>query len=255
MRRGERNPQPGRQQRWEGRVACAILPDGTGARVWGRAGMGQREASLNARRMVRSGPRPRACDSSYRRPLDAFAHEVEALRRRDLAPAQLAAGVSQHLAWLIREPNWLCAEYCQPGEEEYRQHLLHVADDGGWSIVSLVWKPGQHTAIHDHVAWCVVGVYEGQESETRYQLYEDGPHRFLVETATRTALPGDTTALVPPAENIHEVRNVGADLAISLHVYGANIRALGTSIHQRFDHLERRPAPGRAQVATWRTAA
>ena len=67
----------------------------------------------------------------------------------------------------------------------YRQHLLHVADDGAFSLVALVWLPGQATPIHDHLAWCVVGVHEGAEHETRYTARPDG---LLVATGSAVAL-------------------------------------------------------------------
>jgi predicted metal-dependent enzyme (double-stranded beta helix superfamily) len=37
----------------------------------------------------------------------------------------------------------------------YRCHLLHAEPDGSFSVVALVWRPGQATPIHDHVTWCV----------------------------------------------------------------------------------------------------
>src|SRR5436190_13201744 len=52
----------------------------------------------------------------------------------------------------------------------YLQHVLHVEPDGSFSIVALVWLPGQETPVHDHVAWCVTGVYEGTESEQRFEV-------------------------------------------------------------------------------------
>src|SRR3954452_23294983 len=101
----------------------------------------------------------------------------------------------------------------------YRTHVLHVADDGAYSLVALVWLPGQETPIHDHLSWCVVGVHEGAEWETRYRLTASGA--ALVETGTAHAGPGGVAALLPPGD-IHRVRNDGGALAISLHVYGVD---------------------------------
>jgi len=47
--------------------------------------------------------------------------------------------------------------------------------------------------------------------------------------------------LVPPDEDIHAVGNYGSELAISIHVYGADIGILGTSIRRRYDQ----PVSGR----------
>jgi 3-mercaptopropionate dioxygenase len=108
-------------------------------------------------------------------------------------------------------------------------------------VVALVWLPGQRTPIHDHVSWCVVGVYQGIERETHYQLVEDAGGSRLVPGGTFEARPGHVEALVPPQENIHEVTAVGAEKTISIHVYGADIERLGTSILRRFDDVEQLP--------------
>ena len=49
--------------------------------------------------------------------------------------------------------------------DDYCAHTLYVEPGGSFSIVALVWRPGQLTRIHDHVTWCVFGVI--QESNTR----------------------------------------------------------------------------------------
>ncbi len=118
-------------------------------------------------------------------------------------------------------------------------------------MVALVWYPGQFTPIHDHVSWCVVGVYEGTESQTLYHLAGDADGPCLVETGRETAGPGSCSSLIPPAENIHRVANAGTTRAISIHVYGADIGRLGSSINRTFDELPVRELAG-AQRKAWR---
>ncbi len=120
----------------------------------------------------------------------------------------------------------------------YRQHLLHVAPDGIFSLVALVWLPGQATPIHDHLSWCVVGIHEGAEYEIRYDLTPEGN---LVESARAVAFGGDVAGLLPPGD-IHRVHNTGDDLAISLHVYGADLSRVGSSIRRRYDESRVRSA-------------
>jgi predicted metal-dependent enzyme (double-stranded beta helix superfamily) len=133
--------------------------------------------------------------------------------------------------------------------------VIHVAPDGGFSIVGVVWQPGQTTPIHDPVSWCVAGVYEGEEQEIGYRLYEDdgddGGH-FLVEHEVELTRPGQVTTLLPPEEDIHRVTNGGTGRAVSVHVYGADIGRLG-SINHDFDDLPLRPDPGNALPVAWRT--
>jgi 3-mercaptopropionate dioxygenase len=150
--------------------------------------------------------------------------------------------VAAHLAHLLRRGDWLAPEDRAPGADTYRQHLLHVSPCRRLSIASLVWLPGQKTPIHDHVSWCVVGVYRCVEREQRYDLVEDGGQRRLEPAGTVFAARGHVETLIPPAGDIHEVTAAGREMAISIHVYGADLERLGSSIHRRFDDVPVVPA-------------
>jgi predicted metal-dependent enzyme (double-stranded beta helix superfamily) len=145
--------------------------------------------------------------------------------------------IAARLEGLLAQDGWLAPEHQLPGIDSYRQHLLHVSQDRRLSVVALVWRPGQRTPIHDHVSWCVVGVYRGVERETRYRLEQRGDVEYLQAVDTIEAYPGHVEALVPPAENIHLVEAGGRGLTISIHVYGADIELLGSSVYRRFDEL------------------
>jgi predicted metal-dependent enzyme (double-stranded beta helix superfamily) len=61
--------------------------------------------------------------------------------------------------------------------------------------------------------------------------------------------------LVPPDEDIHRVENSGTSLAISVHLYGADISVLGSSINHQFaDELVRDRATPNAAPLSWRPA-
>ena len=154
--------------------------------------------------------------------------------------------IADRLSSLLALDGWLAPEHQRGSHDAYRQHLLHVSDSRRLSVAALVWLPGQRTPIHDHVSWCVVGVYRGTERETHYRLV-DGRRR-LVPTGTFEAPAGHVEALVPPAENIHAVTAVGEEKTISIHVYGADIERRGTSILRRYDEeqvSDRRWPPAR----------
>ena len=130
----------------------------------------------------------------------------------------------------LSSPDLLLPEHRVGDPAGYRSHLLHVAPDGGFSLIALVWLPGQATAIHDHRSWCVVGVYEGAEHETRFTPTASGR---LVASGTTTAYPGDVAGLLPPGD-IHRVHNTSDVTAISLHVYGADLTLVGSSIRRAY---------------------
>ncbi|SEQ79440.1 Predicted metal-dependent enzyme of the double-stranded beta helix superfamily [Lentzea xinjiangensis] len=144
--------------------------------------------------------------------------------------AAVAARVAGTLAGHLTDPFLLSAAQREPDPTAYRQHVLHVEPDGSFSVVALVWLPGQETCVHDHVSWCVVGTYVGEEEETTYRLRGD---RLVPLRVNRTP-EGVASYLVPPGD-IHKVCNNSSSLAISLHVYGADIGVLGTSIRRRYD--------------------
>lgn len=186
-------------------------------------------------------------------PLADFVADIEALVAAEEDPHRVTAGVQQRLARLLAGPQFLTAEQREPDPKHYRSHLLAVAPSRKFSVVGLVWLPGQVTPIHDHICWCVVGVLQGVEREQRYGLRADdsGGH-FLVPEGGETLTAGHTCALIPPEENIHQVRNAGDDLAISLHVYGEDIGVYGSSINQCFDELAVRTEDSSGAPIAWR---
>ena len=143
--------------------------------------------------------------------------------------------IAERLRGLLAADGWLAPEHQRPGRDTYRQHLLHVSACRRLSVVALVWLPGQRTPIHDHVSWCVVGVYRGVEHEVHYRLVEEAGGERLLPTGTFQAPAGHVEALVPPAENIHAVTAAGPGKTISIHVYGADIERRGTSILRTFE--------------------
>jgi 3-mercaptopropionate dioxygenase len=161
----------------------------------------------------------------------AFARAADAL-------VDAPHAVADRLRALLARDGWLAPADRAPGTDTYRQHLLHVSPCRRLSVVALVWLPGQRTAIHDHVSWCVVGVYRGVEREERYEIAESGGRPFLRPAGSVLAPRGHVETLVPPDGDIHAVTAAGRETAISIHVYGADIEQLGSSIHRRYDDLE-----------------
>ncbi|MFB6890721.1 cysteine dioxygenase [Kitasatospora sp. NPDC056327] len=171
--------------------------------------------------------------------MTALVGEIRAVVDRGLPPELTAYLVGERLAPHLGDTGLLTGAQREGDPGGYRQHVLHAEHDGSFSVVALVWLPGQRTPVHDHVSWCVAGVHQGQESETRYRLVSDGRTAHLVETEHQTGPAGTVAAFAPPGD-IHLVRNAGAATAISVHVYGADVSRLGTSIRRVY----RLPADG-----------
>jgi predicted metal-dependent enzyme (double-stranded beta helix superfamily) len=116
-------------------------------------------------------------------------------------------------------------------------HLLHAEPDGAFSVVGLVWLPGQITPIHDHVTWCTFAVIQGVEHEELFTLSEDG--QSLVAAGENTNRVGEVSGFAPPGD-IHRVHNSGAEVAMSIHVYGTDIARIGSSVRRYYDLPVRR---------------
>jgi 3-mercaptopropionate dioxygenase len=177
---------------------------------------------------------------------------------RTRCPADLVAAIraatSQHTDWqqtanlvaaeLARHlpaPDILTSAEREGIPDDYQCHVLHVEPDGSFSVTAMVWRPGQVTPIHDHVTWCVFGVLQGIEYEELFALAADGTH--LADVGRNANQPGEVSGFAPPGD-IHRVRNVGDGVAISLHVYGADITRLGSSVRRIYDLPVLAPAAG-----------
>jgi 3-mercaptopropionate dioxygenase len=140
--------------------------------------------------------------------------------------------VTRELARHLPSPDLLTAEQRSGDPEGYRTHILHSEPDGSFSIVALVWRPGQVTPIHDHVTWCVFGVIQGEEHEELFRL--DGEGGCLLKAETNTNTTAEVGGFAPPGD-IHRVRNAGEDTAISIHIYGTDVSRIGSSVRRRYD--------------------
>ncbi len=145
---------------------------------------------------------------------------------------QTAVLVSEQLRRHLPGPEILTRQERAGDPAGYRCHVLHTEPDGSFSITALIWRPGQFTPIHDHVAWCVVGVMQGVEHEELYSLGQDGS--YLTEAGRNVNNLGEVSGLAPPGD-IHRVRNSSGQTAISMHIYGADITRLGSSVRRTYD--------------------
>ena len=154
--------------------------------------------------------------------------------------AGVRSAVGEHLSWsdtaqLVAEqlrhhlptPDVLTAEQRLGSSDDYRGHTLHVEPDGTFSIIGLVWRPGQATRIHDHVTWCAFGVIQGVEHEDLY----DADLQLVGQSDNHV---GDVSGFAPPGD-IHRVHNIGDTTAISIHVYGTDVTRIGSSVRRYYD--------------------
>ena len=183
-------------------------------------------ASITARRYadpapVIAGARP-----------DGLVRAIRAEVRRGLGWQDTADIVAAALRASLPDPAEILPAPLRRGDPAgYQSHLLYTEPDGSFSISAMVWMPGQQTMIHDHVAWCVTGVLQGREHEEIFALADGGRALSLIARNVNPA--GAVSGFAPPGD-IHRVRNTGDTVAISMHVYGADISRLGNSIRREY---------------------
>lgn len=135
--------------------------------------------------------------------------------------------VASELRRHLPTPDVLTAEQRLGSADGYRSHWLHIEPDGSFSIIALVWQPGQLTRIHDHVTWCVFGVIQGVEHEDLY----DADLRLVGQSDNHV---GDVSGFAPPGD-IHRVNNTSDTTAISIHIYGTDVTRIGSSARRYYN--------------------
>jgi 3-mercaptopropionate dioxygenase len=141
--------------------------------------------------------------------------------------SETAQLVAEQLRLNLPTPDVLTPEQRLGSPDGYRSHTLHVEPDGSFSIIGLVWRPGQLTRIHDHMTWCTFAVIQGVEHE---ELFDAD----LNPVGSSDNHAGDVSGFAPPGD-IHRVHNIGDTTAISIHVYGTDVTRIGSSVRRYYD--------------------
>jgi 3-mercaptopropionate dioxygenase len=153
-------------------------------------------------------------------------------------------------AELLGDEGWLPDEFKQPSASTAMGNgiaswLLYRSELKDLSLSTLVVAPGLSTPVHNHLAWGLVGLYEGAQEEEEYEL-DGGQHHDALPASSSLRLrtrrllqKGEFYELVPPWNDVHRVRTISAEPSISLHLLANDI---GCIARQKFD-----PESGRAE--------
>ena len=125
---------------------------------------------------------------------------------------------------------------CHGSRDRYTRHLVYAG--ACFSILALVWRPGQMSPIHGHRSWCAFGVRQGALVETSFTLDagtgDPGPGRapHLTLDNCRQLVPGMVSHADGDEEHYHRVANLGVETAVSIHVYGVAFDRLGHGLNR-----------------------
>src|SRR3954447_10558252 len=134
-------------------------------------------------------------------------------------PPGAVAAIEPLFTELLGEDGWLPPESQERAETSRMgagigQWLLFRAADRSLSLFSLVVPPGAMTPVHDHLAFGLVGLYEGSQDE---ELYRSNPPRLEL-VRRRPLAPGEFYALLPPHNDVHRVRTTSSVTSVSIHL-------------------------------------
>jgi 3-mercaptopropionate dioxygenase len=135
------------------------------------------------------------------------------------SPEDACEAIRPGFASLLADPDWLPQTYREPVPDSgmgggIGQWALYRSEDGSLSLFALVVPPDAETPVHDHLAWGLVGLYQGTQDEEIFARRGEE----LELTERRPLRPGDFYALFPPHDDIHRVRTTSAETSVSIHL-------------------------------------
>ena len=111
----------------------------------------------------------------------------------------------------------------------YTRHLVYADELGRYSIMLLVWHPGQHSPVHGHNTWCAYRVLQGSLTERHYTWHADRGSARLCGQVMRQR--GDTATAPAGLGHIHRLGNESDRVAVSLHIYGVAREQIATHVN------------------------
>jgi predicted metal-dependent enzyme (double-stranded beta helix superfamily) len=135
--------------------------------------------------------------------------------------SEILPQAKSYLKKLIADDAWLPDDCVQPNADKYAQHLLYKDPLNRYSVVSFVWGPGQHTPIHNHTVWGLIGMLKGAELCDEFH-FVDG--NIKPQGMSHILKQGQIEAVSPTVGDWHKVANhIEQESSVSIQIYGGDI--------------------------------
>ncbi len=155
-------------------------------------------------------------------------------------PEVIIERIRAPFAAFLKRDGWL-PELCrQPIPGKAASYALLRSRDPEYVLFSMVLSAGESTKVHNHLAWGLIGLWQGRQFEVQYRRVDDGTkpdYAEILETHRQTLELGDITRLLPPLDDIHIISTLSETPSISIHLLGND---LGRIPRQLFCPEERR---------------
>jgi predicted metal-dependent enzyme (double-stranded beta helix superfamily) len=153
-------------------------------------------------------------------------------------PHALSAAAKATMRGFICEPGLLTPDQKQGDPHNYLRRLLYAAPDRSFSILALIWLPGQSTPVHGHTAWGAAGVLEGNPYTQTFSIFETAPKVMGLRPDAKLRLtPGDIATVEPGIDDAHRIGNESPTRSITIHIYGRDLLSQPGSINIDLNHL------------------
>ncbi len=159
----------------------------------------------------------------------AAAGEPEAVIERLRAP----------FAAFLKRDGWLPGPCRQPIPGKAASYALLRSRDPEYVLFSMVLPAGESTKVHNHLAWGLIGLWQGRQFEVQYRRVDDGTksdYAEITETHRQTLERGDITRLLPPLDDIHIISTLSDTPSISIHLLGNDLGRIPRQLFYPEEH-------------------
>jgi predicted metal-dependent enzyme (double-stranded beta helix superfamily) len=133
------------------------------------------------------------------------------------SPEEACEAIRPAFGELLADGEWLPAEYRREAPESgmgggIGRWLLYRSGERSLSLFTLVVPPGTATPVHDHLAWGLGGLYQGEQDEEVYARRNPRPR---ARPAARSR-PRRLLRPHPPRADIHRVHTTSEEPSVSI---------------------------------------
>jgi predicted metal-dependent enzyme (double-stranded beta helix superfamily) len=136
----------------------------------------------------------------------------------------------QALREAVRAPDLLDEAHRAGSDKGYTRHVVHADPQDRFTVLALVWRPGQFSPVHWHHSWCAYAVVSGLLQETGYDW--DAAAGRATASMQRARREGDASFAIAGSTRIHRLGNSSGREAISIHVYGVAAGRITTDVNR-----------------------
>ena len=158
--------------------------------------------------------------------LAALHETVNAAIASGAGPEALIERLRAPFARFLGQDGWLPEPCRVPIPGKAASYALLRSTDPEYVLFSMVLPAGESTKIHNHLAWGLIGLWQGKQFEVQYRRLDDGAapeYAELGETERRELALGDITRLLPPIDDIHIITTLSDVPSISIHLLGNDL--------------------------------